>query len=106
MAAGFTIEPEELRAHARNLDGFQARFDQVAAASQHISADGQAYGALCAWIGLILHGRHQRQDQLVTFAAENVSQVSRAVTNQAAVYEEAEENMQKMFTDLQQQLGH
>jgi hypothetical protein len=104
MGAGFTVEPEELRAHSRNLDAFQARFDKVAAASKHIAGDGQAYGLLCAWIGLILEGRHQRQDQLVTFAAQNVSQVSKAISNQAAVYEEAEESVRQMVADLQRGL--
>jgi hypothetical protein len=101
MSAGFTVEPEELRLHSRNLDAFQARFDKVAAASKHISGDGQAYGILCAWIGLVLEGRHQRQDQLVTFAASNVDQVSKAIANQAATYDEAETNLRQRFADFQ-----
>jgi hypothetical protein len=105
MGAGFTVEPDELRAHARNLDAFQARFDKVTAASGHISGDGQAYGMLCAWIGLVLEGRHQRQDQLVAFAAQNVSLVSRAVADQAAAYEEAEESVRQMVGDLERDLG-
>jgi hypothetical protein len=104
MGAGFTVEPEELRLHSRNLDAFQARFDRVAAASGHISGDGQAYGVLCAWIGLVLEGRHQRQDRLVSFAARNVSQVSRAIAAQAATYEEAEANVREMVADLQRGL--
>jgi hypothetical protein len=101
MSAGFTVEPDELRAHARNLDAFQARFDKVAAASKHIAGDGQAYGLLCAWIGMVLEGRHQRQDQLVSFAASNVGLVSKQIANQAATYEEAEDNLRQMFTDFQ-----
>ena len=104
MGTGFTVEPEELRRHARNLDAFQARFDRVAAASKHISGDSQAYGALCAWIGLVLEGRHQRQDRLVAFAARNVSQVSRAITDQAATYDEADASVRQMVSDLQQNL--
>jgi hypothetical protein len=104
MGAGFAVEPEELRLHSRNLDSLQARFDKVAAASRHISQDSQAYGALCAWIGLVLEGRHQRQDQLVAFAARNVSAASRAIASQAATYEEAEANVAQMVTDLQRGL--
>jgi hypothetical protein len=104
VGAGFGVEPDELRLHARNLDAFQARFDRVAAASRHISGDGQAYGLLCAWIGLVLEGRHQRQDGLVTFAARNVSQVSRAIADQAATYEQAEANIGAMVADLHRDL--
>jgi hypothetical protein len=106
MGAGFTVEPEELRLHSRNLDAFQARFDKVAAASRHITQDSQAYGALCAWIGLVLEGRHQRQDRLVTFAARNVGLVSRAIADQAATYEEAEASVRQMVADLQRDLDH
>src|SRR5918994_4694568 len=101
MSAGFAVEPEELRLHSRNLDALQARFDKFAAASRHITQDSQAYGALCAWIGLLLEGRHQRQDQLVAFAARNVSGASRAIADQAATYEEAETNVAQMVADLQ-----
>jgi hypothetical protein len=105
MAAGFTVELEELRVHSRHLDAFQARFDKVAAASTHITQDTQAYGTLCAWIGLVLEGRHQRQDQLVSFAARNVSQVSRAILKQAASYEEADDHVRQSFGELQRELG-
>jgi hypothetical protein len=90
--------------HARNLDAFQARFDRVTAASRHITQDSQAYGTLCAWIGLVLEGRHQRQDQLVAFAARNVGGASRAIANQAASYEEADANVAQMVADLQRGL--
>jgi hypothetical protein len=105
MGAGFTVEPDELRLHSRNLDGLQARFDKVAAASSHISGDGQAYGLLCAWIGLVLEGRHQRQDQLVTFAARNVGLASKAIADQAATYEDAEDKVRQMVADLERDLG-
>ena len=105
MGAGFTVELEELRVHARNLDAFQAQFDRVAAASKHIATDSQAYGMLCAWIGLVLEGRHQRQDQLVNFASGNLGLASRAMTNQVGIYEEAESNTRQMFADLQRNLG-
>jgi len=105
MAAGFTVEIEELRVHARNLSAFQAQFDRVTAASKHIATDPQAYGMLCAWIGLVLEGRHQRQDQLVEFAARNLGLASTAMGNQVGIYEEAEANTRQMFTDLQRNLG-
>jgi hypothetical protein len=105
MGTGYSVAPEELRLHARHLDAFGARFDKVAAASRHISGDGQAYGMLCAWIGLILEGRHQRQDQLVTLAAQNVSLVATAVAKQAATYEDAEEAERQKFEELQRHLG-
>ena len=67
----------------------------------------KAMGTVIAAAVFKLHrqGQAQRQDQLVTLAAQNVSLVAKAVANQAATYEDAEEAERKRFEDLERRLG-
>jgi hypothetical protein len=87
MGDGYTVNPEELRAHAANLEALKDRFAAVKSASTHITQDDQAYGLLCGWISAVLEGRHQKQDQLVAFAEENLALAARSLRASADEYE-------------------
>ena len=88
MGDGYTVDIEQLRTHARNLESLKERFAAVKAASTHIAQDDQAYGLLCGWIAAVLEGRHQKQDELVTGVEENLSIAARTLRDNADDYEE------------------
>lgn len=104
MADGYTVKSDELRQHATNLDGLKARFDAVKSASTHITQDDQAYGLLCGWISGVLEGRHQEQDSLLDFAANNLDLAARELRDSADDYDEmdaaASDKMKTIGNDL------
>lgn len=105
MPDGFTADPEELRAHATNIDAIKDRFGNVKGASSHISQDDQAYGLLCGWISGILEGRHQKQDELIGQVEENLRLVSASLRDNATDYEEREQGIVGVMGSIEQNLG-
>jgi hypothetical protein len=93
MSDGFTTDPDELRAHAANVDALRERFGDVKAASSHITQDDQAYGLLCGWISGILEARHQKQDELIGKVEENLSLVAKSLRDTADDYEAQERDV-------------
>jgi hypothetical protein len=91
MADGFSVDAEQLRAHAARIDAIQQRFGAVRAASAAISQDDSAYGMLCAWMPGILEKRHTRQDQLYAYVAENLRLAADALIRTGQDYDEADE---------------
>lgn len=106
MGEGYTVEPEQLRDHATNLETVKARFDAVNSASSHIAQDDEAYGLLCGWIAGVLEDKHARQDELVDYVAENLGLAAEAVRGSAEDYEDADGQSGTSFNDLQSQIGN
>jgi excreted virulence factor EspC (type VII ESX diderm) len=104
MGDGYRVKPEQLRQHAANIDALKERFAAVKSASAHIAQDDQAYGLLCGWISGILEGKHQRQDQLIAFAENNLTLVAQSLRDTADDYEnndaDAAGTMDAIGTDL------
>jgi hypothetical protein len=90
MADGLSVDIDEIRAHARNIEKLRARFAAVKAASAHIAQDDQAYGLLCGWIAAILESRHTRQDELIAYVEENLSLVGDGLRKTIEAYETVE----------------
>lgn len=91
VGEGYTVDVEQLGAHARNVEAIQARFGAVRSASAHIAQDDQAYGLLCGWIAGVLEGRHTRQDELVAYVQENLALVAAALRVSVEDYEAVED---------------
>lgn len=72
VGAGHPVDPEQLRAHATNLDALRERFGTVRTASQQIEQEQAAFGPLCGWIFTGLGDRHVRQDELIAYVEENL----------------------------------
>ena len=87
MADGFAVVVEQLRAHARNVDGVRDRFGAVKAASAHITQNSNAYGMLCSWMPAVLEGRHTKQNELYAYVEENLSLVVQRLRQAADAYE-------------------
>ncbi|MET8122291.1 type VII secretion target [Micromonospora sp. NPDC005189] len=90
MSDGFEVDAEQIRQHARNIEALRARFSAVKNASAHIAQDDAAYGLLCGWISGILEGRHNRQDELITYVEENLSLVVKGLGTTADNYDSAD----------------
>jgi len=104
MGDKYTVDPEELRRHAGNVESLKDRFGAVKGASTHITQDDRAYGLLCGWISAILEGRHTKQDELVAYVEENLGIVARELRDTAADYEardaQTADVMNKIKADL------
>jgi hypothetical protein len=105
MPDGFTTNPSELRTHATNVDAVKERFGNVKAASSHIAQDDQAYGLLCGWISGILEARHQKQDELLGKAEENLSLVAKSLRDTADDYEAREQGVVGVMDSIGDRLG-
>lgn len=102
---GYVVDPEQLRAHASNLEAFQSRFEAIQSASSHIAQDDEAYGLLCGWISGLLEERHQRQDGLVAYVQENIGLAAESIRAAADAYEESDNDASISFDDFTSEIG-
>lgn len=105
MGNGYTVEPEELRQHARFLDTLKERFDAVMDASTYIEQDDEAYGTLCGWISGCLEERHRTQDEITSYLAENFTIAANALRAVADGYETSDSESQTAFSELRDRMG-
>lgn len=105
MGNGFTVDPEELRTHARHLEELKSRFDAVMNASTFIEQDDEAYGTLCGWIAGCLESRHQTQDEITAYVAENFTIAAQALNACAEDYETSDTESQGSFSELEGRMG-
>ena len=105
MGNGFTVDPEELRNHAGHLEELKARFDAVMNASAHIEQDDEAYGLLCGWISGCLEQRHQDQDRVTSYLAENFTIAAASLRACADEYETSDSESQGAFSELEGRMG-
>lgn len=104
MGDGFSVEAEQIRAHARNVEAIRGRFGAIKAASGHISGDESAYGLLCGWISGVLEARHAQQDELVAYVEENLSLVVSGLERTAAQYEAVEADAAQAMATISRRL--
>lgn len=104
MGDGYSVETDELYFHANSLEGIQSRFEAVQSASSHIVQDDQAYGLLCGWIAGVLEEKHQRQDELTDYVAENLGLSATTMRDCVQNYDESDEEFSEVFADLDSQL--
>ncbi|GLY47468.1 type VII secretion target [Lentzea sp. NBRC 102530] len=90
--SGFSVEAEQLRAHAASIDAIKQRFAKVKAASTHITGDDQAYGALCGWISGVLEGRHTEIDDVIAHVENNLELVAKELRSSADSYTAADQD--------------
>ena len=91
MPDGFSVDAEQVRAHARQIDAVQRRFTAVKAASAAISQDDAAYGKLCGWMAAILERRHVRQEELIAYVEENLRLAADALITTAGDYDRVDD---------------
>jgi hypothetical protein len=86
MTDGFSVDVDQIRAHAARIEALRQRFGAVRSASAAISRDDAAYGLLCGWMAGILEARHVRQDQLIAYVEENVRLAAESLLQVSAGY--------------------
>ena len=91
MNDGFSVDAQQIRAHAAKVDGVRQRFAAVRAASSAIVSDDAAYGMLCGWMAGILEARHAKQDELYAYVEENLRLASDALVRTGQDYELADD---------------
>jgi hypothetical protein len=87
VADGFSVEVQEIRAHAAKIDALRQRFGAIKSASSAIAQDDAANGILCSWMAAILEHRHGRQNQLIAYVEENLALASEALIRTGQEYE-------------------
>lgn len=105
MAGGYTVESEELLAHAAALESLAERFEAIKEASTHIVQDDEAYGHFCVWMSSVMANRHQKQDDLVAYVQENLTLAAGELRAAAAAYDDtdtaAQQEMQGLLAELE-----
>ncbi|SDE20718.1 type VII secretion target [Glycomyces harbinensis] len=102
---GYIVDPEQLRAHASNLEQFKTRFEALKSASANIAQDDEAYGQLCGWISGLLEERHQRQDGLVAYVEENIGLAAESMRAAADAYEQSDHDSSLTFDEITAEIG-
>lgn len=90
MAAGFHVDPAQIRRHIGTVEAVRARFGAVQGASAHIALDAAAYGLLCSWLPAVLEGRHRRQDDIMAYVQENLALLADELAAVAGAYESSD----------------
>ncbi|HET6481881.1 MAG TPA: type VII secretion target [Actinoplanes sp.] len=91
MSDGFSVDAQQIRAHATKVDALQQRFAAIKSASSAIVQDDAAYGMLCGWMAGILEARHTKQNELYAYVEENLRLASDALIRTSQDYELADD---------------
>jgi hypothetical protein len=88
----FQVDPSQLFRHAVQVRAVRDQFAALKGASSAISQDDSAYGVLCGWISATLERRHSGQDQLYTYAEENLQLLADALDATGRDYAAADDS--------------
>ena len=97
MSEAFQVDSSQLFRHAANVRAVRDQLAAIKGASSAISQDDSAYGVLCGWISAILERRHGSQDQLYTYAEENLQMLAEALDATGRDYDAVDGNAQSMI---------
>lgn len=104
-AAGFRINPADLTRHAGSVDAAVISVNQAAAAGEHVRLGSQAYGVLCQILPAVLDSAQQTAVQAGKDLAFSLSTVADLLRETAYLYEQGEQSIDDMFTDLGSRLS-
>ncbi|MGA5303740.1 type VII secretion target [Nucisporomicrobium flavum] len=99
MPDAFQVDSSQLFRHAANVRAVRDQLAAVTSASAAISQDDSAYGLLCGWISAILERRHDSQDELYTYAGENLQLLADALEATGRDYEAVDADAGRMIRD-------
>ncbi|MDP9793569.1 hypothetical protein J2S43_002081 [Catenuloplanes nepalensis] len=101
---GWSVDAEQIRAHAGSIDRVRAGFGPVNGASTNIAQNDAAYGLLCGWISGILEARHVRQDEIVAYVEENLRIAADLLRKTADAYEAADTDAESSMKGIEGRL--
>jgi len=91
VSGQFDVTPEDLVAHAANIDALAERIGPIMDAMSSVTESTEAYGIICQFLPPVLAGRQAEQKELVAMAQENLEMLAQAVRSTAEAYEAADE---------------
>lgn len=91
MSDQFDVTPEDLLAHAANIEAIAERIGPIMDAMSSVTESTEAYGIICQFLPPVLAGRQDEQKELSEMARENLTMLAQAVRDSAAAYEAADE---------------
>lgn len=94
MSDAFQVDSSQLFRHAANVRAVRDQLAAIKGASSAISQDDSAYGLMCGWISAILERRHGGQDELYTYAEENLQLLAEALDSTGRDYDAVDGNAQ------------
>ncbi|MEU6860761.1 type VII secretion target [Glycomyces sp. NPDC046736] len=100
-----SVDPEQLRTHAQNIDSIADAFADVIGAGDQIIEDDEAYGLLCQWIPPILAERQQDQQEITKLLQTNLGKIAGALRESATAYENTDEEAAASFERQESELG-
>ncbi|MEV4707890.1 type VII secretion target [Actinoplanes sp. NPDC049316] len=95
MSDTFQVDSSQLFRHAANIRATRDQLAAIKSASATIAHDDSAYGLLCGWISAILERRHTSQDELYSYAEENLQLLADALDATGRDYEAADVNAER-----------
>lgn len=90
MSDSYAVEPDDIRAHAANINSLIERFETVRSASAAITQADDAFGPLCAWIAPLLEEKHGDVDELIDQGKHNLETHVAALSKSADLYEDSD----------------
>ncbi|MGK5684911.1 type VII secretion target [Actinoplanes sp. URMC 104] len=105
MSDGFSVDAQQIRAHAGKVEAVQERFQAVKAASGAIAQDDAAYGMLCGWMAGILEARHAKQNELYAYVEENLRLAADALVRTSQDYEAVDDAAARRLREAGGRLG-
>jgi hypothetical protein len=90
VSDGYTVEPDDIRAHVANINSLIERFETVRSASAAITQADDAFGPLCAWIAPLLEEKHGDVDELIDQGKHNLETHVAALNASADLYEDTD----------------
>lgn len=91
MSDQFDVTPDDLVAHAANIDAIAERIGPIMDAMSSVTESTDSYGIICQFLPPVLTGRQEEQKELSEMARENLTMLAQAVRDSAAAYEAADE---------------
>lgn len=94
----FEVVSDELRTHAKHLDGLADRLNTAVQAARTVMMDDQAYGLLCAFLPPIIDSAMQQQAaDMLDSAVEGMNATGENIRTAASSYDEQEDTNAQPF---------
>jgi uncharacterized protein YukE len=104
MSDQFDVTPEDLVAHAANIEGLAERIGPIVDAMSSVTESTDAYGIICQFLPPVLSSRQEEQKELSEMARENLTMLAQAVRESAEAYEAADEETAEEHRGLEEAL--
>ncbi|EHK85297.1 type VII secretion target [Saccharomonospora azurea] len=100
MGDSYRVSPDEVRAHAETVRGFEQRASAAAEAGAHVAGLDDAYGILCQPFGSMVSGPQERGVEALNQAREATARLAENLDAAADAYEEFEKSVVELLEKI------